>query len=402
MSITKIIRDTDLAQGTLNQSFAFWVRSTLRLMRSSPHKKYPLYDSSIQEPTGLLSQVVADSFCAEQESPAPPESFVSVFLRNHPTLEGQLSDRYNIGREHILCTTGATMAVGYVYEALCQPGDHILVERPGFDIFSHTATRKAITVNYFMRKAPSFEIDIDDVLARLTDKTRLVVLTDPHNPSGAPTPRPLLSQLCVALAARNIALVVDEVYRDYTEVFDDGLDPAQYPNIIRLGSMTKNFGLNALRCGWIFAGAAVYKALRDEVFTEDYAVSKLSHSMATEVFHRVEEFDDFRRSIMNTARPIMADWLLKMEQAGHILPGTNALGPVCFPRLMGIDDTAQFVSWLNETRHVLPVPGECFDQAGHIRIGFALEENLLCESLDRLAEGICEYRATYANSQRAI
>lgn len=377
-------------------SFAEWVGNALRRLRDANGRKISLFNSSVPEPVDLLRDVVTRAFSA-----GVPASYQSVFMRNHPGLEQLLAGRYNVAPEHVLCTTGASMAVSYVLGALCTAGDHVLIERPGFDIFGDAATRQGLDVSFFTRNSPDFDIQIDRIVAALTKKTRLVVVTDPFNPGGVSLPKGRLELLCRALEGRGVTLLVDEVYGDYTEDFTAGLDPEAFSNLVRIGSLTKNFGLSTLRCGWIFSAGILRKTFRAELDQVDFATSKLTHAISYEVLARASEFDSFRRDIMRDARPIMIAGLRRMAERGLLVSGTRVEGCICFPLLHGIEDTCQFTQWLTENYDVEVVPGECFGEPGHIRIGYAIAAANLKTGLERLELGLAAYREVLAGGQMA-
>ena len=380
------MKQTETA-GTERINFAYWVKEALGFVRAAPYSKIGLFDSSVPEPSAQLSRLISGAF-----SDAPPDSYQSSFLRNHPELEKQLSDRYAVPAKNILCMTGATMAVSFALGTFCPPGSHVVIERPGFDIFRTATKNLGLEAGFFQRAAPGFEVRTDDVLAALKPNTRMVILTDLHNPSGVGISADQLTELAGTLAEKNIILMIDEVYRDYLERFTDGLDVTSHPNVLRVGSMTKNFGLNALRCGWIFAGDPLISILRTRFETVDFNVSKLSHTIAAEVLRHSGIFDSWRQDIMARSRPVISDALMDMEQSGLIEPGSCLDGCVCFPRLVGIDDTELFSKWLRTQHDIVVVPGECFGAAGHVRIGFAMDSVKLSDGLARLADGIVGYR----------
>jgi aspartate/methionine/tyrosine aminotransferase len=379
---------------TPQPDFANWVKAALGEMRESQGVKTSLFNSSVTEPTALLSTLISNSFMN-----GPPESYQSNFLRNHPGLEAGLSRRYDVSTQHILCTTGATSAISFVGSALCAPQSHVVIERPGFDIFKMITDQLGLKASFFSRKAPAFEIRTDDVLAELTPDTRMIIVTDLHNPSGIATRTETLEELAGALEKRNVMLLIDEVYRDYAEDFTGGVNICAHPNVIRIGSMTKNFGLNVLRCGWIFTGDRLMPRLRRQFERVDFTTSKLSHTIASEVLSQSEAFDGWRRTVMTRARPVISNALQSMETAGLIEPGSCINGGICFPKLIGIQDTRHLTRWLSDTHNILPVPGECFGEAGYIRIGFAIDAPLLAEAMDRLAKGISEYRQLMSRKQ---
>lgn len=377
-------------------SFAHWVRDMLALMRSSAPDMIALFESSVPEPTAMLGDIIRDAF-----RDGYPETYQSVFMRNNPDLGEHLAARYGVAEESLLCTTGATTAISLIYGALLSPGDHILVEAPGFDIFTNMARDVGVHADFYRRNAPDFGISVDGVLEALRPETRLVVLTNLHNPSGAHVSDTVLAALADALAQRGVLLVLDEVYRDYLDGAGPGLDPIQHEHVLRISSMTKMFGLSTLRCGWIIAGRRILRRLRDYSDRTDFSVSKLSHSLAAEVFARAEAFDQWRGDQMRAARPVIEAGLRDMAKTGLIEAGALQQGCTCFPRLIGVDDTRALSQWLSARHGVLVVPGECFGTPGYMRIGYALAPERLGEGLARLSRGLADYRATGQKRQIA-
>ncbi|WP_158085583.1 pyridoxal phosphate-dependent aminotransferase [Henriciella aquimarina] len=376
-------------------SYAHWVRDALGLIRSGAPGKIGLFESSVREPTAMLADTVSQAF-----RHGVPASYQSVFMRSNPDLAVRLSERYAMPVRNIHCTTGATSAVQLAYPALLNRGDQVLVERPGFDIFANYADDAGMETAFFERKAPHFSLSTDMVLQQLTSRTRMVVVSNLHNPSGALVPDDELARLAEALRKRDVYLLVDEVYRDYHERAVPGLDPEQYPNVVRIGSMTKIFGLSTLRCGWLFAAGETMARLKAHCDRVDFSVSKFSHSVAAEVLARAPAYDAWRVGHMETARPIAEAAFEDMAARKLIEIALPVEGCTCFPKVVGIGDTMALSRWLIARHGVVVVPGECFGMAGHVRIGYALEEAELRKGLERLAAGLSEYQQKYAESQR--
>ncbi|MFN3311996.1 MAG: pyridoxal phosphate-dependent aminotransferase [Hyphomonas sp.] len=377
-------------------SFAHWVRDMLALTRSSAPDMIALFESSVPEPTEMLGDIIRETF-----RDGYPKTYQSVFMRNNPDLGEHLAARYGVSQQTILCTTGATTAISLIYGALLSPGDRILVEAPGFDIFTNMARDAGVLVDFYRRDAPDFGITVDGVLEALRPDTRLVVLTNLHNPSGAYVSDVVLAALAEALAERGVLLVLDEVYRDYLASAGLGLDPDKHENVLRISSLTKIFGLSTLRCGWIIAGRQVFGRLRDYSDRTDFSVSKLSHSLSAEVFARADVFDQWRDDQMKAARPVIEAALQDMAEAGLMEAGALLPGCTCFPRLIGVDDTRALSQWLSAKHGVVVVPGECFGTPGYLRIGYALAPDRLGEGLARLSRGLTEYRVSGQKRQIA-
>lgn len=370
-------------------SFAHWVRDMLTLMRSGEPGTIPLFESSVPEPVDMLGDIIRTAF-----RDGFPDSYKSVFMRNNPDVGEHLAARYGVPEESILCTTGATSAVSMIYTALLSPGDRILVEAPGFDIFANMARDVGVQADFFRREAPGFGISVEGILEALHADTRMVVLTNLHNPSGAYVSDETLGSLARALAERGVLLMLDEVYRDYLGNAGPGLDPMQHDNVLRLSSLTKIFGLSTLRCGWIIAGRRLLRRLRDYSERADFNVSRLSHCVSAEVLAKADVFDRWRNDIMNASRPIVAAALSEMAAQGLIAPGVTLQGCTCFPQLIGVEDTRALSQWLSAKQGVVVVPGECFGAPGYLRVGYGLPPERLSEGLGRLASGLAAYRAS--------
>ena len=370
-------------------SFAHWVRDMLTLMRSGAPGTIPLFESSVPEPVDMLGDIIRDAF-----RDGFPESYKSVFMRNNPDVSEHLAARYGVPEESILCTTGATSAVSMIYTALLSPGDRILVEAPGFDIFANMARDVGIQADFFRREAPDFGISVEGILEALHPDARMVVLTNLHNPSGAYVSDETLGTLARALAERGVLLMLDEVYRDYLSSAGPGLDPLQHDNVLRISSLTKIFGLSTLRCGWIIAGRRLLRRLKDYSERADFNVSRLSHCVSAEVLAKADMFDQWRNDMMAASRPIAAAALGEMAAQGLMAPGLILQGCTCFPQLIGVDDTRGLSQWLSAKHGVVVVPGECFGAPGYLRIGYGLPPERLTEGLGRLARGLAEYRAS--------
>lgn len=378
-------------------SYAHWVRDAAALMRTGAPGKIGLFESSVPEPTAMLANTIAGAFRA-----GPPAAYQSVFMRSHPDIVARLANRYGVARENVFCTTGATATISLVYRSLLESGDQVLIEKPGFDIFANCARDAGLESHFFDRAAPDFDVSVEKVIGALTPETRMVVLSDLHNPSGKSVSLPVLKHLAEELELRGVYLLIDEVYSDYSEVYSERIDPAQHRNVMRVSSLTKTFGLSSLRCGWLFAHTDILSHVRARFEFADFNVSKLAHAVAAQVLLEQEQYDGWRSDHMTAARPIAEAAMSQLQRDGLIEVSTPLEGCICFPKVVGVDDTMAFSKWLITHHGVVVVPGECFGSAGHIRIGYALNETTLDEAMKRLASGLAEYRAiTEKQSQLA-
>ena len=155
-------------------------------------------------------------------------------------------------------TSGANFLA---FAALIEPGDEVLVERPTYEPLLAALGFLGARVRRFERRFENgYRLDLDEIRSLLTDQVRLVVLANPHNPSGVLLPPDEVAGLARIAAQAGAHLLVDEVYRD---IWFDEAPPSHVhlgPNVLATSSLTKSYGLSGLRCGWILCAPGSSRA----------------------------------------------------------------------------------------------------------------------------------------------
>ena len=374
-------------------TYSQWVRRMLSHAGSGQETPVRLFESSVPEPVELLSGLVGDSF-----GKATTSRYKSAFAGGNPFVKAKLAESYGVEEAGIVTTTGATGALSLIYRALLQPGDRVLIENPGFDLFAILAEAHGFGVDRFERAGPSFAIDPDAVDAAIGPDTRIVVISNLHNPSGFAIEEDVLRALGEIAERRGVMLVVDEVYLGYAG--SSVKSAAQLdisPRVLSINSLTKIYGLSTLRCGWIVGDPKVVQPIHALSREVEFSISKLSHAIAALVLERPDAFRAWTDRIVAAARPIITSFHQQWLQAGLAQGALPADGCIAFPRLVGITDTKDFSEWLATTYGVIVAPGEYFGSPGHLRIGFGIDPDRLQHGLQKLTEAIVEYRDTKNN-----
>ncbi|WP_239804813.1 pyridoxal phosphate-dependent aminotransferase [Croceicoccus hydrothermalis] len=347
-----------------------------------------LFESSVPEPVELLSRMVGAGFGEEITS-----RYQSAFVGGNPYVTAALARDYEVDENAIVTTTGATGALSLVYRALMKPGERVLIENPGFDLFAILAETQGFGVDRFERVGPRFAVDPDRVEAALRPETRVIVVSNLHNPSGFELGEDELRALAALAERRDLTVIVDEVYLPYA-----GVDAAAAatkrisPRLISINSLTKIYGLSSLRCGWIIGDPEVMnpiRALSDEI---EFSISKLSHAVAALVLEKPEAMRERTDAIIARARPIIESYHHIWQGEGLVDSVLPEHGCIVFPRLIGIEDTRAFSEWLAQRGGVVVAPGEYFGSPGHIRIGFGIEAARLDYGLQALTDGMTKFR----------
>lgn len=379
-----LVQDADLFSAP---TYSAWVRGTIRAMENRPDAT-TLFGSSISEPTGELVHLVREAFSQSLTS-----RYISVFSDGNRFVADAICARYGVKPQQVATTTGVTSALSIIARTLASPGDHILLENPGFDLLGSIARETGATVELMTRPAPAFKIDPDRLARQLTAKTRLVMVTNLHNPSGVHLMPDEIRAIAAAAARVDAVLVVDEVYADFMRPLFSAPAATLAPNIISTNSLTKVFGLHALKCGWMIATPQLLERIQNDSADGDLGISKLSHAVAAHVLEQAALFDTRRQKILAATRPVVQQHAQAMIGDGLIEGELPQFGCMYFPKVRGVDDTLALARTLWSRHNMLVAPGEYFGMAGHIRIGFGGDEPGLDEGLARLHSALKALRA---------
>lgn len=367
-------------------SYADWVRGAMRIKAARPDVSI-LFESTIAEPTGDLIASVREAFSQQVTS-----RYVSVFADGNRYAIDAVARRYGLSPDQIVATTGATGALVLTFKALLSAGDHVLVERPGFDFLSRLATEAGARVEEFDRPAPDYAVDLADLRKRLTPRTRAVLITNLHNPTGAWLAPDQIAAIAQVAATVGAVLIVDEVYADFAAAA--GAPPAATvaPNVITVSSLTKVFGLFALKFGWLAAHADLVARLRAAAPDGDMGVSKLSHAVAAHVLETPAPFEAHWQRLLASTRPVVERHVTALVADGLLAGDLPTYGCKYFPRVVGVDDTRTLAQRLLAEFDVLVAPGEYFGAPGHIRLGYGADPDAIDQGMTRLRAGLTALR----------
>jgi hypothetical protein len=272
--------------------------------------------------------------------------------------------------------------------ALLEPGDDVLIEQPTYGPVLEVASYLGANILRFERRAEQdFEIDPDEIARRITPKTRLVCLTNLHNPSGALTSEETLTRIGIIAQKTGVQVLVDEVYLDM--VYDQPPHSSFHlgNNFVVTTSLTKAYGLSGLRCGWILAQPALAKRmwrLNDLFAASPVHPGELLSVVALDQLSKIEAR---ARAILETNRKALdAFFSGRSDLDGFRGPW----GTVSFPRLKNgsVDEFCEFLRARYETS---VVPGRFFEMPDHFRIGIGGDPAMTGEALKRLAAALDEW-----------
>jgi len=291
--------------------------------------------------------------------------------------------------EHILLTPGTSVSYWYAIRLLSEPGDEILCPAPSYPLFDYIARLTGVTLrSYRLDESFDWQIDLEDVEHRIGGRTRAIVLISPHNPTGMVADRLRIEGLADIARRYDVAIISDEVFREFTF---DGVDAARpadtgAPLVFTLNGFSKMFALPGLKIGWM------------SVSGDDAAVSAAMKTleMISDTFLPVNEIAQFSvPGVFRDGPSFLAGSRTRIESLRKT--ALSVLGPAAGVRPMGgfysvipfdrdIEDEDLAIELVTE-RKVLVHPGYFYDIEGrHLVFSFVGNPEQVREGLERLRE----------------
>ena len=265
---------------------------------------------------------------------------------------------------------------------LIEPGDEVLIEHPGYPLLWEAASYHGAEVKFFERRAEAqFAVDVDALRKLVTAKTKLIVLTNLHNPSCALMDEATLREIG-GLGPR---VLVDEVYLDllYENTPETSFKLGE--QFVVTNSLTKVYGLSGVRCGWVLATPEIVKKIYrlNDLFgvNNPYVTDQIS----CVAFEHLAEIAQWSRELLAKHRAIANDFLaVTPELEGEPLTA----GTVIFPRVPVPVETLCQV--LRERYQTVITPGHFFGAPDRVRIGIGGETVVFKEGLARVRAALKE------------
>ena len=296
--------------------------------------------------------------------------------------------------ECVVAATGTSMANQLAMAAVLDPGDEVLIEQPAYGPLVDVANYLGARVKRIERRFETgFAIEPSEIEKTITAATRLIVLTNLHNPSGALIPAETLRSLGEVAQGANAHVLVDEAYlemalgRDIPFSFPIGQSLGTDNPFIVTNSLTKTYGLSGLRCGWILASPDLAKRIwrLNDLFGVNAAHP--AERMSILAFDHLEQFRDRARKLLATNRALLEEFLNSRNDLECFRP---TAGSIVFPRLRRGDSDA-FVTLLRDKYETSVVPGKFFEMPQHFRIGLGGEADNVRGGLERLDAALNEF-----------
>ncbi|HEX6910516.1 MAG TPA: pyridoxal phosphate-dependent aminotransferase [Longimicrobium sp.] len=308
----------------------------------------------------------------------------------YPPLQQAIAERYRVDASRVAAAMGTSMANYLALAALVRPGDDVLVEHPAYEPIMAAARHLGAAVRHFARRAEDgFRLDPAQVERGITPRTRAIVVSNLHNPTSALADDHALRAVGELAARAGARVIVDEVYLD--ALWEDAPRTAVHlgDRFISTSSLTKVYGLNGLRCGWVLADPAIVERVwrLTELFNNHgvHAGERLS----LVAFQNLDAIAARSRALLDANAAALNDFYAAHPHSFDVTP--HAHGTVSFPRVRTGD--ADALCELLESRYdTAVVPGRLFGMPEHVRIGLGVVPAAFRAGLERLERALEEMR----------
>jgi aspartate/methionine/tyrosine aminotransferase len=298
------------------------------------------------------------------------------------SLREAIAEMQRVPVETVQIVTGASEALVVLMWLAAEPGANVIVPLPGFTTFSALPESLGLELRFYhVRRENGFRIDLDEIKQLADSKTKLILINNPHNPTGATVSDGEMEALHDFTAERGIQLVSDEVYHPIyhgrrTE------SAARLPHATVIADLSKAFSIAGVRTGWMIE----HDAQRRRQYWNARAYFSICNTTTGEI---LSEIAIRKRDVVLGKTQEAATRNLKLlgrfmadhrDVLGWIPPQG---GMTAFPWLVSGENDRPFCQAATQ-RGILLAPGDCFDAPSHFRLGFAAAGDNFSKALDSL------------------
>ena len=298
--------------------------------------------------------------------------------------------------DEIIVTVGGSEAIDLAIRAMIDPGDEVLVPQPSFVSYIpcvQLAYGKPVPIE--LKEENNFKLTKDEILEKVTDKTKLLVLPFPNNPTGATLDRKDLEEIAEVCIDKDIFVLSDEIYSELTyngEHVSIACIPGMRERTVLINGFSKAYAMTGWRLGYAAAPAVIMKqmikihqfAIMSAPTTSQYAAIEAMKNGDEDVKRMCESYNQRRRFVLHRFKEMGLD-CFEPFGAFYAFPSIKKFGMT----------SDEFATRLLKEEKVAVVPGIAFGDCGEgfLRISYAYSLEDLKEALGRLEKFVIRISA---------
>jgi aspartate/methionine/tyrosine aminotransferase len=300
-------------------------------------------------------------------------------------LQSAIAEHHGVDPECVVESAGTSMANHLAMAAVIEPGDEVLIEHPAYGPILDVVHYLEAKVKRFRRiEENGWAVDPAEVRRCVTPETRLIVITNLHNPTSVLTPDSVLREIGDIARSIGALVLADEVYLD--AVYEETPRTSSHlgPEFVVTSSLTKVYGVSGLRCGWILARPDLAWKMR--CLNDLYSATPVypGELLSVVAFKHLNLLRERTRPILEADRKLLRDFL---EQQPALAAARTDWGTTSFVRLReGNADI--FLERLRSEFDTSAVPGRFFEAPECFRIGMGVNTEMFAEGLNRIGRAL--------------
>ena len=292
--------------------------------------------------------------------------------------------------KHIIVTLGSTEGLFLTLLAVLEPGEEVLIPDPGYPSYiSMIKSARGTVARYRLHEEDNFRINSTEVISKISEKTKAIVVNNPHNPTGSVTPLATLKELARAAYEEGIILVADEVYENIVfdgVTFHSLAEVREYSdNIVIVNSLSKTFAMTGLRIGFVLSTNEdlIMTMVKMQEGVASCAPAAFQVAAARALREHLDLAADMAREYERRRNELIRV-LGSYHEISFVKPEGTFYLFLNISRFTG--DTRSFAKGLLREERVAVAPGSAFGPSGegYVRLSYATSVEKVVEGAKRL------------------
>ncbi len=298
----------------------------------------------------------------------------------------------SVSPDEVVVVPGGKPIIFFIMLALVEEGDEVIYPNPGFPIYEsmiHYTMGKAVPIH--LREHLDFGLDVNELAALITDRTRLIILNSPHNPTGGVMPRQQIEAIAAAIGDRNIMVLSDEIYSRLVfegEHYSIASVPGMKDRTIILDGFSKTYAMTGWRMGYSICRPDLAQQLSRLMTNSNSCTASFTQMAGIEALRGDQSSVEHMRQAFMHRRDLFVAGLNKIK-------GFSCRNPhgafYVFPNIQGTGWSSKpLADALLEEAGVACLSGTAFGAygEGYLRFSTANSEEAIQKALDRIAEWV--------------
>ncbi|CDH59843.1 tyrosine aminotransferase [Lichtheimia corymbifera JMRC:FSU:9682] len=388
------------------------IRQIVDKLKVDPNAQKSFISLSVGDPT------VFGNFNVHESANEAIKRQLDTFKHNgYPPAHGTLDARDAIARKYsipdvapltpndVLLANGCSGALDICVNVLCNPGQNILLPRPGFSLYKSLAEIREVEVRFYdLVPENNWQVDLKHLESLIDDKTACILVNNPSNPCGSVYPKEHLEAILDVAAKHHLPIIADEIYCDLVykgNTFYPMASLTKDVPILAVGGLAKKWLVPGWRIGWILVHDR-HDAFAAEVRTGLLNLSQVIlgpnsvvQGALDDILHRTpQSFYEETISQLEHNAKLGIDAVSKIDGLTPVTPqgAMYMMVGIDMDKFKDISSDVEFSQKLVAEENVLVLPGQCFDYPNFIRIVITPPAGSLQEAYERMAEFCARHR----------